>query len=67
MAALLQTGKYGAIHTIYTTTMGYYVIIFSPEDNTLQEEKICNRKISTADELVIKAQYMNFMQDNIKW
>ena len=28
MAALVQTGKYGAINKTYTTAMGYYVIKF---------------------------------------
>ena len=36
MAVLLQTGKYGAINTIDTTTMGYYAIEFMPEAYTLQ-------------------------------
>ena len=39
MDALLQTGKYGAINTKYTTKMGYYVIEFMSEAYTLQEEK----------------------------
>ena len=38
MAALVQTGKYGAINTRDKTTMGYYVIKFMPESYTLQED-----------------------------
>ena len=37
IAALVQTGKYGAINTADTPTMGYYVIKFMPEAYTLQE------------------------------
>ena len=67
MSALVQTGKYGAINTTYTTAMVYYVIKFLSEGYTLQEETTCDGKIITAGELVFKAQYMNCMQDNKKW
>ena len=48
MAVLVQTVKYGAINTTDTTTMVYYVIKFMLEPYTLQEETICDGKISTA-------------------
>ena len=35
MDALVQTGKYGAIYTTDTDTMGYYVIKSIPEAYTL--------------------------------
>ena len=35
MASLVQSGKYGAINTIDTTTMDYYVIKFVSEVYTL--------------------------------
>ena len=44
--------------------MGYYVIKFVSEASTLQEETICDEKISTAGGLVVKVQYINFIQDN---
>ena len=66
MAALVQTGKYGAINTKDTATMGYYVIKFMSEHYTLQEETMCDGKISTAGELVVKSQYMNCIQYNTK-
>ena len=47
MDALVQTGKDGAINTIYTTKIGYYVIKFISEAYTLQEETTSGRKIST--------------------
>ena len=37
MAALVQTGKYGAINTTYTTTMRYYVIKLISEHYTKQK------------------------------
>ena len=37
------------------------------EPYTLQEETPCVGKIITYDELVVKSQYMKFMQDNTKW
>ena len=67
MDTLVQTDEYVAINTTYTTTMGYYVIELMSENYMLQEENLCNEQISTADELVVKAQYMNCMQDNTKW
>ena len=44
--------------------MGYCVIKFVSEASTLQEETICDEKISTAGGLVVKVQYINFIQDN---
>ena len=67
MAALVQTGKYGDINTTYTTKMGYYVINFLSESYTPQEDTTCDRQISTSGEIVVKSQYMNYMQDYTKW
>ena len=36
MSALMQTGNYGAINKTYTTKMGYYLIKFLSETDTLQ-------------------------------
>ena len=67
MAALVQIDKYGAINTVDTNTMGYYVIKSLSEPYTIQEETSCDGKISTASEIVVKYQYMKFIQDNTKW
>ena len=67
MAAVVQIYQYGSINTIDTTTIGYYVIKSMSEPYTLQEEKICDGKISTSGELVLKYQYMKCMQGNAKW
>ena len=67
MSLLVQKVQYGSINTIDTATMGYYVIKFISEPYTLQEEKMHYEQISTTGELVVKAQYMNCIQDNTKW
>ena len=54
MSALVQNGKYGAINTTNTTTMGYYVIKFLSEAYTLQEDRLCDGKTSTYGEIVVK-------------
>ena len=46
---------------------GYYVITFMSEPYILQEETTYDRKISTDGEIIVKALYINFMQDNKKW
>ena len=67
MVALVKTDKCGCINTTDKTTMGYYMIKLITEPYTLQEETTCDGKISTAGELFVKLQYMNYMQDNKKW
>ena len=47
--------------------MVYHLIKFMSEPYTPQEEKMCDGQISTAGELVVKYQYMSFMQDNKNW
>ena len=54
VALLVQSGKYGAINTTDTTTMGFYVL----EAQTLQDETTCEGKISLADEVVVKVHYL---------
>ena len=55
MAALVQTGKHGAINTTDTTTMGYYAIKLFLEGYTLQEDTMCDRKICTAGGIFFKS------------
>ena len=57
MSELVQTGQYGAINTTDTYIMGYYVVELISETYTLQEETICDGKIITAGELVVKSQH----------
>ena len=58
MDPLVQSGKYGAMNTTDTSTMGYYVIKFFLETYTLQEGTTCNKQIISANELVVKEQYL---------
>ena len=55
MASLVRTGQYGNINTTYTDTMVYYVIKFTSEPYTLQEETKCDGQTSTTVVLVVKS------------
>ena len=67
MASLVQYVNDGAINTIDTSTMGYYVIKFFSEAYTLKYDTKCDGQISSASELVIKAQYLSCIQENKNW
>ena len=67
MAFLVESGKYGAINTTYTKTNGFYVIMFTSESYTLQDNTTIDGKIITAEELVVKAQYLCSMQVDTSW
>ena len=67
MAALIKIGQYGAINTKDAATMGYYVIKLMSEPYRIQEETMCDRKLGTPGEPVVKYQCMKCMQDNTKW
>ena len=67
MASLVKYGKYGTINKRDTSTMGYYVIKFVSESYTWQDDTICYGQISSAGELVVKAQYLICMQENTNW
>ena len=60
----VKNGQYGAIDTTDTTTMVYYVIKLLSDAYKLQEYTTCDGLISTAANLVVKSQHMNFIQDN---
>ena len=47
--------------------MGYYVITFVSEAYILQDDTTCDGKISLAGELVVKSQYLRFMQEENNW
>ena len=46
--------------------MGYYVIKFFSDAYTLQEDTTCDGICFLAGELVVKAQYLKYMQENTK-
>ena len=54
MSSLAQSGKYGAINTTDTMSMGYYGIKFVSEAYSLQDDTTCGGKNSSSDELVVK-------------
>ena len=57
MALLVEWVKYCAINTTDTSTNRFYVIIFTSEAYTLQDNTTIDWQIITAGELVVKAQY----------
>ena len=67
MASLVESGTYGDINTTYTSTNGFYVIIFTSGAYTLQENTTIDEKIITSGELVVKAQYLCSMQIDTNW
>ena len=62
MASLVESDKYGAINTTDTSTNGFYVIMFKTGTYTLQENTTIYGQIITAGELVVKTQYIFYMQ-----
>ena len=67
MASLVQSGNNDTMNRTYTSTMGYYVITLVSEIYTLQDDTTCDIQISSAGELVVKAQYQICMKENINW
>ena len=66
-ALLYQSGMCGAINTDDTTTNGLYVIQFISEAYTLQNNTTIDGQIISAGELVVKVQYLLYMQENTNW
>ena len=58
MASLVESGKYGAINTTDTKTNGFYIIMFTSESYTLQENTTIYGKIINSGSLVVKSQYL---------
>ena len=67
MASLFKSGKYGTINTTDTTTNVFYVIMFTSEAYTLQDNTIIDVQIITAGKLVVKPQYLCSMQVDTNW
>ena len=67
MASLVESVKYGAINTTDTTKNGFYVIMFTSESYTLQDNRRIDGKFITGGELVEKAQYLYSMQVDTNW
>ena len=67
MALLVESEKYGTINTTDTTTNGFYVIMFTSEAYTLQDNTTIDGLIITSGKLVVKAQYLCSMQVDTNW
>ena len=67
MASLFKSVKYGDINTTDTTTHVFYVIMFTSESYTLQDNTTIDGKIITAGELVDKSQYLCSMKVDTNW
>ena len=66
-ASLVESGTYGAINTTYTSTNGFYFIMFTLGAYTLQENTTIDGQIITAGKLVVKVQYLCSMQIDTNW
>ena len=62
MASLVESEKYGAINKTETKTKLCYVIMFASEAYTLQYNTTIYGQMITAGELVVKPQYICYMQ-----
>ena len=67
MALLVESGDYGAINTTDTENNGFYVIMFTSEAYTLTYNTTIDGQIITAQKLVVKAQYICYMQVYTNW
>ena len=67
MAPLVQSDKYVAMNKTDTTTNGFYAIMFISEAYTLKNNITIDGQIISAGELLVKAQYIFSMQENIRF
>ena len=67
MASLVESIKYGAINTTDTSTNGFYVIMFTSDAYTLQENTKIDVQIITSGELVVNAKYLCSMKLDTNW
>ena len=67
MASLVESVNYGAIDTTDTATNGFYVIMFTSEAYTLQDNTTIDGLIITSGKFVVKAQYICSVQLDTYW
>ena len=67
MDSSVESVQYGDINTTDTATNGFYVIMFTSEAFTLQDNTKIYGLIITAGKLVVKAQYIFSMQVDTNW
>ena len=66
-ASFFQSYEYGTTSTTYPTKLGYYVVKYVSEAYILHDNTTCNGKISTAEKLVVRCQYIICMKAKTKW
>ena len=62
MASLVKPGVYGAINTDDNTSNVLYFIQFLSEAYTLQNNTTIDGQVISAGEVVVKAQYLFYLQ-----
>ena len=67
MALLFESGLYCAISITDATTNIFYVIMFTSESYIIKDNTTIDGQLITAVELVVKAQYLCYMQRNTNW
>ena len=67
MDSLVESVKYGAINTTEKPTNIFYVIMFTSGAYILQENTTIDGQIITSGELVVKAQYLCYIQVDTNW
>ena len=67
MALLDESVKYVAINITDTTNNGFYVIMFTSESYTVQDNTTIDGKVITAGKLVVNTQYLCYMQGDTDW
>ena len=67
MSSLDHNVKYIAVDTVDTTFPSYSVARLIPELYTLQVNKIVNKQVINADELIVDARYLIMMKANTNW
>ena len=67
MASLVESGKYGSINTTEMINNWFYVIMFTSEAYTLQDNTTIDGQIITADELFVKKQYIWSVKVDTNW
>ena len=64
---MVHTVKYGNIFTTDTKTVGYYVVKFLPNADTLQRYNTTYGKVFKSCYLEVTAGYISSMIANINW
>ena len=67
MSSLVHNGEYGQVNTVDPTKPGYYVIKFISEPYTLQGNKLVNKEVINACEIIVNGVYLIAMKESTNW